>query len=261
MSVIPLFKSQYSIGKSILTLQKAGESIKDGPDSIIDICLDNKLDSFFLIDDGMSGFLEGYVNSKESKVKMIFGLRLTICEDMETKNEESLNSCCKYIIIAKNTQGYKRLIKIYSKAATDGFYYVPRIDFKNLSEFWDDKDLQLVVPFYDSFIHRNYLEDSLCPPPPTKFKIDFIKEDNNLPFDDILSEKIDSYIKKTKSSKGFNIIKGQSIFYKNKRDFKAYLTFRAINERTTLGKPNLEHMASDEFCFESWMEKNNEKTS
>ena len=178
--------------------------------------------------------LRGVCKLKESKVKMIYGLRLTICEDMETKNEESLNSCCKYIIIAKNTQGYKRLIKIYSKAATDGFYYVPRIDFKNLSEFWDDKDLQLVIPFYDSFIHRNYLEDSLCPPPPTKFKIGFIKEDNSLPFDDIISEKIDKYIELSPSGENYQTINGQSIFTKEK-DFK-HLTFM-INARTTLGKP------------------------
>ena len=50
-------------------------------------------------------------------------------------------------------------------------------------------------------------------------------------------------------------------YYKDKKDFKAYLTFRAINQRTTLGKPNFEHMGSDKFSFESWKEKTNEKTS
>jgi hypothetical protein len=255
MNIIPLFKSQYSIGKSILTLEKAESSQDDGPDSIIDICLKNNLKSFFLIDDSMSGFLQGYVNSKESGIKMIFGLRLTVCEDIEVKNEQSLNSSCKYVIVAKNNNGYKRLIKIYSKASTEGFYYVPRIDFNNLSKMWDDKDLQLVIPFYDSFIHRNYLEDCLCPPPPSKFKIDFIKEDNSLPFDDIISEKIDKYIEFSPSGSNCQTVNGQSIYYKRKKDFKAYLTFRAIDKRTTLGKPNLEHMASDEFCLESWIEK------
>ena len=45
MNIIPLFKSQYSIGKSILTLEKAESSQDDGPDSIIDICLKNNLKS------------------------------------------------------------------------------------------------------------------------------------------------------------------------------------------------------------------------
>ena len=59
----------------------------------------------------MSGFLQGYVNSKESGIKMIFGLRLTVCEDIEVKNEQSLNSSCKYVIVAKNNNGYKKAYK------------------------------------------------------------------------------------------------------------------------------------------------------
>ena len=43
---------------------------------------------------------------------------------------------------------------------------------------------------------------------------------------------------------------------KRKKDFKAYLTFRCINKRSTLDKPELEHMTSNEFCMESWKEKN-----
>jgi hypothetical protein len=47
----------------------------------------------------------------------------------------------------------------------------------------------------------------------------------------------------------------KSIYYKNRDDFLAYLTFRCINNRSSLEKPNIDHMCSDEFCFESWMEK------
>ena len=65
---------------------------KVAPDSIIDICRKNKLKDFFLVDDSMGGFLEAYTNSKENKLKLIYGLRLTVCADMLTKNEESLSS-------------------------------------------------------------------------------------------------------------------------------------------------------------------------
>ncbi len=120
----------------------------------------------------------------------------------------------------------------------------------------NDDDLQLVVPFYDSFLHRNHLQDCWCPEPPSKFAIDFITEQNNLPFDYLLSQRVKEHVK---GKKKYNIINGQSIFYKEKKDFKSYITFRAIDKRTTLGKPNLEHMGSEEFCFESWQKKNNEK--
>jgi len=258
MDIVPLFKSHYSIGRSILTLEKEGSSTKGRSDSIIDICKENNLPYFFLIDDSMSGFLQGYVNSKEAGLKMVFGLRLNVCENIENKTQESLDKSCKYIILAKNTNGYKRLIKLSSNAYLKGFYYTPRTDFKEIESFWNDEDLQLAVPFYDSFIHRNYIEDCCCPEPPSKFNLDFILEDNNLPLDDIISKRVKEYVKLHKKH---NLIKAQSIFYKDKKDFKSYLTFRAIDQRTTLGKPNLEHMGSEEFCFESWQKKNNEKTT
>ena len=47
--VLPVFKSHYSIGRSILTLEEAGTSVEGGPDSIIDICLEGNLKKFFEI--------------------------------------------------------------------------------------------------------------------------------------------------------------------------------------------------------------------
>jgi len=264
MDVAPLFKSHYSIGRSILTLEK--ESSKNGgPDSIIDICNQNKIKSFFLIDDSMSGFLQGHINSQESGLKMVFGLRLSVCPDMDQKDAETLDKTCKYVIICKNTNGYKRLIKISSEAATRGSIYnpnlrsyIPRADFKLISSVWSDEDLQLAIPFYDSFLHENYLQDKWCPEPPSEFKLDFFIENNKIPFDYLILNRVKKYVS---SRKNCNTVNVQSIYYKNKKDFKPYITFRAIDKRTTLGKPNLEHMGSDEFSFESWQEKNNEKTS
>jgi DNA polymerase III alpha subunit len=264
MDVAPLFKSHYSIGRSILTLESQS-SANGGCDSIIDICEKSGLKSFFLIDDSMSGFLQAYINANDAGVKMIFGLRLSVCPDMDQKEAESADKTCKYIIVCKNTAGYKRLIKIYSEAATRGsFYnsrlrsYIPRADFKLISSLWDDDDLQLAVPFYDSFLHENYLQDKWCPEPPSDFKLDFFIEDNDLPFEYLILNRINKYVL---NNKNCNLVNAQSIYYKDKKDFKAYLTFRAINQRTTLGKPNFEHMGSDKFSFESWKEKTNEKTS
>ena len=39
--VLPLFKTHYSQSKSILTLEKKDSLLPDGPDSVIDICLEN----------------------------------------------------------------------------------------------------------------------------------------------------------------------------------------------------------------------------
>ena len=250
---IPLFKSHYSLGKSILTLSNEDRGDKVAPDSIIHICKKNKLKEFFLVDDSMGGFLEAYRNSEENKLKLIYGLRLTICADMLSKDEESLSSNSKYIIFIKNEQGYKDLIKINDMAAKDGFYYEPRIDFKHLESLWTT-NLMLCVPFYDSFIFKNILQGKTCIP---EFEfiddVTFFIEDNNLPFDHLLKQ---SVLEFTNDGNDYPIIESQSVYYNNREDFKAYLTFRCISKRTTLNKPNLEHMCSDTFCFENWKAKN-----
>ena len=247
--VVPLFKSHYSLGKSILTLEKEAVD-KKYPDSIFDLCKKAKLKDFFLVDDNMSGFLEAYTNSKELNLKLCFGLRLTACEDMEDKSEDSLSKNNKLIFFAKNADGYRKLIKIYTTAAKKGFYYEPRIDYKNLKELWSEKDLKLCVPFYDSFIHNNFFKNGSCVPALDFTTPTFFFEDNSLPFDELILNKLKKY------TKNKNFIQAKSIYYATKKDFKAYLTFRCINKRSSLEKPQLDHMCSDEFCLESWEKQN-----
>jgi DNA polymerase-3 subunit alpha len=248
--VVPLFKSHYSLGRSILTLEDSSPE-PDEADSIFDICKENNMEEMVLIDHNMSGFLQAYQNSKDLNIKLIFGVRLTICNDMEQKDADSLKTNNKIVILLKNEEGYKRLIKIFSKASRDGFYYQPRIDHKNLKKLWSNKDLAMVIPFYDSYLFNNTLHSNICVPEFDFAKLTYFMEDNNLPFDHIVKEKVISQAE----AEGAKIQKTQSIFYKNKKDFKAYLTFRCINNRSTLEKPEIEHMTSDEFCVESWKEK------
>ena len=251
--VLPLFKSHYSIGRSILTLEEQSDTLSENrPESIINLALENKMNKVFLVDDNMSGFLQAYCNSKEAGLDLIFGIRINICSDIDQKDEDSLKKTCKYIILAKNTNGYKRLIKIFSMAAQDGFYYKPRIDFKTLKKFWSEKDLQIVVPFYDSFIFNNVMGYANCVPDFNFAKPIFLTEDSSLPFDTLIKEKVDSYC-----GNKYQTLKARSIYYKSREDFKAYLTFRCINNRSTLNKPNFDHMGSNEFCIDSWREQNN----
>ena len=247
--MIPLFKSHYSIGKSILTLKEKGSSVKNGPQSIIDLCLDKGIEDMYLVDDSMSGFLEGYLNSKAVGLNFRFGLRISVCDDLEEKSEEALHKTSKIVIFANSEEGYKSLIKMYTLAAQKGFYYEPRLDYKTLAKLWDDDNLTLIIPFYDSFLYKNAMCAGVCVPDFKFTKPVFSVEQNDIPFNFILEE----YIKKYTSNK-FEVIETKSIYYNKREDFKAYLTFRCINNRTTLDKPNLDHMTSDEFCLEAYDE-------
>lgn len=254
-SLVPIWKSHYSIGRSILTLESPEDCSEDGPDSIIKLCKDNEIEDLFLIDDSMAGFLEGCTKSKAAGINFHFGLRVTVCPDINTKNEESLKSSCKYVVLCKNNSGYERLIKIYSLAAKDGFYYEPRIDFPSLKKYWSNDDLALIVPFYDSFLCENNLKIKSCVPDFSFCEPSFFVEDNNLPFDHLLEDLVIKYVKSEFKDPDNYIVKTKSIYYKDKKDFKAYLTFKCINKRTTLESPRFDHLYSHEFSLESYNEK------
>jgi len=248
--MIPLFKSHYSLGRSILTLEDKDEK-DDYPDSIIQICKENKMKELYLVEDNMSSFLEAYSNCRKNNIKLNYGLRISVTESISDKSEESKTKSSKIILFFKNKKGYHQLTKLYSIAAKEGFYYEPRLDYETISKNWTD-DLILCIPFYDSFIFNNTLKNSLCIPQFDFTKPIFFIEDNDLPFDALVKQKALSFAKKN----NLKIYKAQSVFYKERKDFKAYLTFRCINNRTVLNKPNLDHMSSNEFCFESINKRN-----
>lgn len=246
--MLPLFKSHYSVGRSILTLEDRDEIESNLPDSIVTISLKHNIKRPILVEDSMGGFLEAYTNFTKHKINFIFGLRVTVCDSINKKDEESRLTESKFIVFMKNSNGYEKLIKIYSIAAKEGFYYYPRIDYSTLESLWSD-DLELCVPFYDSYIYNNSFCNNTCVPkinfaPPT-----YLEEKNNLILDSLLKRKLDNLKVKTEKAK--------SIYYYKDSDFKSYLTFRCINKRTTLDKPELLHMSSDKFSFESWSKENN----
>jgi DNA polymerase-3 subunit alpha len=248
--MIPLFKSHYSLGRSILTLEDKDEK-DDYPDSIIQICKENKMKELYLVEDNMSSFLEAYSNCRKNNIKLNYGLRISVTESISDKSEESKTKSSKIILFFKNKKGYQQLTKLYSIAAKEGFYYEPRLDYETISKNWTD-DLILCIPFYDSFIFNNTLKNSLCIPQFDFTKPIFFIEDNDLPFDLLVKQKALSFAEKN----NLKIYKAKSVFYKERKDFKAYLTFRCINNRSVLNKPNLDHMSSNEFCFESIHQRN-----
>ena len=254
--ILPLFKSHHSLGRSILSLAKKNTRLTNGPDSIIDLCLDHDIKHFQLVDDTIAGFLEAYSNTKDEDLSFEFGLKINVSRSRHEKNDASLKSTSKYIIFAKNEDGYRSLIKIYSDAAVAGYYYAkPHTDFNVLREFWDESNLSLAVPFYDSFIFNNTLQGGECIPEFDFTEPIFFVEENELFFDSVIRKRVESFCKDK-----YKIQETKSIYYKQKSDFKSYLTHRCMNHRSqgqnsTIDKPNLEHLSSNEFCFESWAEK------
>ena len=123
--MIPVFKSTYSIGKSILTLDDGDK--EGGPDSIFTICEELTLKSLVLVEDSMTGFVTAHNRCKEKGIDLVFGLRLTCCNN----TLEDDNSDHKIIIFANNDEGCRLLYRIYSYAHTGN----GKVDFTFLNNY------------------------------------------------------------------------------------------------------------------------------
>ena len=92
--MLPLFKSDFSIGKSILRLDL--KSVSEKPDSsIFNILSENNLSRLVLVEDSMIGFMEAFTNCKELGIDLIYGIKIHIAENSDPKTSH------KVIVFAK----------------------------------------------------------------------------------------------------------------------------------------------------------------
>lgn len=248
----PLFKSHYSIGKSILTLNEPSK--EDGSsDSVFDIVSENNLKEVVMVEDSFMGFLQCNKVCKSLGVNFRFGLRLSIIDEgADIEDKKTTNH--KVVIFSKNSSGCKILFKIYSKAKSNQLEAITLTDLLGL---WDSDNLDLAIPFYDSFLFKNLFSFSCFALDLSPFNPTFFTESNGLPFDFLL----DSTVRNYTESNGFQSMETKSIYYKNRRDFDSFLTYKLIcsrnsfaSRKSSLEKPNLDHMGSKEFCFESLLD-------
>lgn len=246
--MLALFKSHFSIGKSILTLNHPSDTKEGGPDSIFSM-IDGKLDKLVLVEDSLIGFLQARKVCEELNIQLIFGLRINCSHE---EGESTKNCTHKIIILSKNDNGCKLLNQIYSHAFcnNDGV-----ISSDSLSSMWCEESLELCIPFYDSFIFMNKLHFCNCVPNFSFTSPTFFIEDNFLPFDFLIKKQILTYCKRY----DHDWLDAKSIYYNSKSDFDAYQTYRCACSKKfkqrTLNVPNFDHLASPEFCFESYLEK------
>ena len=85
----------------------------------------------------MYGIIEFYQKCKKAGIKPIIGVEAYMAPksrfNKNTKDDERRNY--HLLLLAKNNQGYKNLIKLTSLAHLEGFYYKPRIDWEILKKY------------------------------------------------------------------------------------------------------------------------------
>lgn len=73
---------------------------------------------------------------ESEKFKPILGCEMYVAPEslLDRKGKDKKDRGYHLIVLAKNNRGYHNLVKLVSKAWTDGFYYHPRTDRKELAE-------------------------------------------------------------------------------------------------------------------------------
>lgn len=114
-------------------------SLLDGAtriDKLFKTCKEKGMDTVAITDHGnMFGTLYFAEEAKKAGIKYIIGCEMYVCDDYTEKTGKQ--SFDHLVLLCKNKQGYKNLVKLDSIAYVDGFHYKPRIDYKTLAEYSD----------------------------------------------------------------------------------------------------------------------------
>ena len=118
-------------------------SLLDGAckiEDLIKLCKEFGMNALAITDHGnMFGAIEFYSKVREAEIKPIIGAEIYIApksrfEKISSKKGGS-DTSFHLILLAKNYQGYKNLMKLVSIGYLEGFYYKPRIDKEILRDY------------------------------------------------------------------------------------------------------------------------------
>ncbi|MBI5464922.1 MAG: DNA polymerase III subunit alpha [Ignavibacteriales bacterium] len=123
-------------------------SLLDGAsriDDLIQAAVDNDMPAVAISDHGvMFGALEFYKKAKKSGIKPIIGCEAYVVPKgtrfdkniSERENRKRGGEIYHHVLLlAKNEQGYKNLIKLCTLGHTEGYYYKPRLDLELMARY------------------------------------------------------------------------------------------------------------------------------
>ncbi len=211
----------------------------------------------------MYGAIEFYKECKKQGIKPIIGVEAYIANRSRFDKQPNVdNQRYHLILLAKNNNGYKNLIKLVTAANLEGYYYKPRMDKELLKRYsgdiialsgclggefskaiWNrdfDKAEKVALEYQDIFGKGNYFIE--------------IQSHSKLErFDEITEGQI-SIARKL----GIPLVATQDSHYLNHEDNKAHDTLVAIQTNTDLTDADRLTNAIDDFSFfspEEAMEK------
>jgi len=251
----PYFSSNYSIGRSLFTLEPPEEIKNNSPVSLFSVAKQEKLDKIVLVDSSMTGFIKAHLEAQKQNIQLMYGIKFIVCHDINDKSDESRKTESKLIVFMKNSAAYSEMCRLYSKSWVDGKYYTNRLDWKYLNET-KSANFSYAVPFYDGFIHLNTYGNGQSVPDIAKLEPTFFTEEHELPIDNLLRKSVLKYTEQNK----YATVEMHRTLYLNNDDFLALQVLRLATgrggstDKPSIDKPNIDGYASNKFSWQYYKE-------
>jgi len=226
-------------------------------DELLDYVKELGMNSVALTDHGvMYGAIEFYKKAKSKGIKPIIGAEVYTAFEKLTDKRPNIDAPRNHLILlAKNEQGYKNLVKLVTIGHLDGFYYKPRIDDEVLKKYADGliglsaciqgkipklllanktSEAEALAKKYESFFGKGnfYLE---------------IQHHANIPEQATANKRLIELSKKT----GIPLVCTNDIHYLRKEDSEAQDVLMLINTGADINDPERLSMTQDDFSMKS----------
>jgi len=208
-------------------------------DDLLNRAQAQKMPAVAITDHGvMHGAVKFHNLAKSMDIKPIIGVESYITTaDLTDKTPGIQKQTYHLLLLAKNQQGYKNLMKLTTIAHLEGYYYRPRIDFKTLEKYANgliatSSCLQGIIP---QLILQGQEKEALakCKYFAKLFKNDFyieLQKHQNVPELDKVNKKLIEFSR----TLGIPIIATNDVHYVNPQDAKAQDALLAIQTKTVL---------------------------
>ena len=231
-------------------------SLLDGAARIkkmVKLCKEYNMPAVAMTDHGnMFGACTFFDACKEAGIKPIFGTEFYVSDDLTVKTGKQ--KLAHLVLLVKNETGYKNISMLNTIAFRDGFYYKPRIDYKTLKKYSEglvclsaclagdvprliqeeqyEKAEELILWFKNLFGEDYYLEI----------------QQNNLPEQQIVNEKLREYSKK------FNVklVATNDVHYLMKEDAEMQDVMMCVAMQKFVDDPDRFKFSTDELYFKTY---------
>ncbi len=221
-----------------------------------------KMPALAITDHGvMYGVIQFYKEAIRQGVKPIIGCEMYVAPQSRfDKSIQKKETPHHLILLVKNSEGYKNLIKLVTLSYLEGFYYKPRIDKEILREY--NSGLIALSACLKGEIPRNILQNNLKQA--KEVAIGFVKifgeenfylelQKNGIPEQNLVNENL----LKISQELSIPVVASSDIHYIKKEDAEAHEILLCIQTATNLDDPKRLKFATDEFYFSSPEEMNN----